>query len=257
MAEKKKIAELDKAIESTRAELSAIRQEKQAAEDDPERLVLKEKRERRAAQTLEALERAKAAAEYRPPEPTDCAELLLVLQDYRDAKAEKQAAVAASIQAAQQEERETALAFQHAVDTCDTEQAVQLAEKRSELQSKLLHLAEMQERVNATPTFPEGAFRDIWAAICERALPDWKKQVLQVETLAEEYTAACAALLSMHDTLKAARREIERIAEAEGYAPPVFEPVFTVGLDSKALMVEKNSCAWLGNIGRPITGRAL
>lgn len=66
MADKSRIAELDKAIKDTQAELAAIQQEKQAAANDPERLVLAEKRERRTSGTLAALERAKAAAEYKP-----------------------------------------------------------------------------------------------------------------------------------------------------------------------------------------------
>ena len=63
MADKDRIAELDKAIKDTRAELAAIQREKQTAANDPERLVLAEKRERRTSGTLDALERAGA---YRP-----------------------------------------------------------------------------------------------------------------------------------------------------------------------------------------------
>lgn len=106
MTDKNKIAELNKAIKDTRAELAAIQKEKQAATDNPERLVLVEKRERRAAGTLAALEQAKAAAEYKPPEPTDRAELLTCFQKYRDAKAGKVAKVTASIAAAERERRE-------------------------------------------------------------------------------------------------------------------------------------------------------
>lgn len=257
MAEKKKIAELDKAIESTRTELSSIQQEKQAAEDDPERLVLAEKRERRAAQTLEALERAKAAAEYRPPEPTDCAELLAGLQDYMDDKAEKELKAQEAVETVRQELREIENALQQAAADCDAVKTVELAERRGELQSKLKYLDEMRERVEALPVFPDGAIEKTWAAICEKAMPDWEKQVLQVETLAAEYKAACAGLLAMHDTLKNARKEIQSMAEAEGKRPPMFAPVFTVGLDVKKLMVEKSDYIRLGGLASPISGRAL
>ena len=52
MAGTEKIAELEKAISDTREELAAVRQEKKAAADSPERLVLAEKQERRIAGTL-------------------------------------------------------------------------------------------------------------------------------------------------------------------------------------------------------------
>ncbi|CAK7050449.1 MAG: hypothetical protein BACD_02464 [Bacteroides rodentium] len=257
MAEKGKIAELEKAIKDTREELAAVQQEKKAAADSPERLVLAEKQERRIAGTLAALERAKAAATYKPPEPTDLTEVLMGLQDYMDEKAEKEAKAAAAIEAAKREEREIEHALQQAAADCDAEKTVELAEKRTELQSRLKHLCEMQQRVKALPTFPEGAFAETWDAICKKALPDWKRQVLQVETLAAEYKAACARLMAMHDTLKSAREEIGRMAEAEGCYPPSFAPVFTVGLDSKKLAVEKSDYIRIAGLEHPITGRAI
>lgn len=257
MAGKDKITELDKAINGTKAELDAIQQEKKAAAADPARLVLAEKRERRTAGTLAALEQTRAAAAYRPPEPTDCAELLLGLQDYMDEKAEKEAKAATAIEAAERELQEAERALQQAAEDCDPEKAVELAEKRTELQSRLKYLAEMQERVQSLPTFPEGAFEKTWDGICKKALPDWKKAVLQVETLAAAYKAACASLLAMHDTLKSARDEIGRMAEAEGYAPPQFAPVFTVGLDSAKLTVEKGDYIRIAGLEHPITGRAI
>lgn len=257
MADKNRIAELEKAIKDTRSELAAVQQEKKVAANDPERLVLAEKRERRIAETLAALEHTKAVATYRPPEPTDCAELLFALQDYMDEKAEKVEKVAVSIEEAKREAQEIELALQQAAEDCDAEKTVELAEKRTELQSRLKHLAEMQQRVNALPTFPEGAFTKTWEAICEKALPEWGKAVLQVEMLAESYKTACASLLAMHDTLKNARDEIGRIAEAEGYTKPFFAPVFTAGLDSKRLTVSKTDYIRLSTIESPAVGRAL
>ena len=254
MADKDRIAELDKAIKDTRAELAAIQREKQTAANDPERLVLAEKRERRTSGTLDALERAKAAAEYTPPEPTDRAELLAGFQKYRDAKAGKVAKVAASIAAAERELAETDRALQQAAEDCDTEKTVELSEKRGELESKLKHLAEMRERVNALPVYPDGAITEEWAAICERTLPDWKKSVLLVETLAAEYKAACAGLLAMHETLKTVRADIGELAKAEGYTPPVFAPVFTAGLDSSRLVVSKPDYIGLAGIENPFSG---
>lgn len=254
MADKDRIAELDKAIKDTRAELAAIQREKQTAANDPERLVLAEKRERRTSGTLAALERAKAAAEYKPPEPTDRAELLAGFQKYRDAKAGKVAKVAASIAAAEREQRETARALQQAAVDCDTEKTVELSEKQVELESRLKHLAEMRERVNALPLYPDGAIMEEWAAICERTLPDWKKAVLQVETLAAEYKAACAGLLALHDTLQAVRAEIGEMVKAQGYAAPYFPPVFTAGLDSSRLVVSKPDYIGLAGIENPFSG---
>ena len=259
MVDKQRIAEIDKAISDTRAELAAIRQEKAAAEadNDPERLVLAEKQERRKVEALAALERTMTAATYKPPVPTDRAELLQGFQKYRDEKAAKLAKVNAAIRAAEREQQDTANALHRATAHCDTEKAVELSEKRAELESRLKHLAEMRQRVEALPLYPAGAFAEEWAAICEKMLPDWKKQVLQVETLAAEYTAACAALLGMYDTLNAVRDDIGRMAAAEKMEMPFFAPVFTVGLNSEKLTVTKGDYIRLAGIESPIVGRAL
>lgn len=164
------------------------------------------------------------------------------------------AKVAASIAAAERELAETDRALQQAAEDCDTEKTVELSEKRGELESKLKHLAEMRERVNALPVYPDGAIMEEWAAICERTLPDWKKSVLLVETLAAEYKAACAGLLAMHETLKTVRADIGELAKAEGYTPPVFAPVFTAGLDSSRLVVSKPDYIGLAGIENPFSG---
>lgn len=256
MADNGRIAKLDKAIKDTRAELAAIQREKLAAADNPERLVLAEKRERRTSGTLAALERAKAAAEYTPPEPTDRADLLAGFQKYRDAKAGKVARVAASI-AAERERAETDRALQRAAEDCDTEKTVELSEKRGELESRLKHLKEMRERVNALPVYPDGAIMEEWAAICEKTLPDWKKAVLLVETLAAEYKAACASLSAMRDTLQAVREEVKGLYSVDGKTVPFFPPVFTAGLDSSRLTVSKGDYIGLAGMEKPITGQAL
>lgn len=257
MTDKKKIAELDKAIKDTRAELAAVQQEKEVAADNPEQLVLTEKRERRITEALTALEQAKNAATYTPPIPTDRAELMQGFQKYRNEKADKLAKVNAAINAAEREQRAIAHALQQAAEDCNTEKTVELSEKRAELESKLKHLAEMRQRVNTLPVYPDGAFENEWATICEKTLPDWKRQILQVELLAAEYKAACAALLTMYDTLNAVREDIGRIAAAEGIEPPIFTPVFTVGLNSSKLTVSKGDYIRLAGIESPLTGRAL
>lgn len=257
MAGKSKIEELEKAISEKRAELEAARQEKKAAAGSPERLVLAEKQERRTAEALAALERAKAAATYKPPEPTDCAELLMGLSGYMDEKAEKEAKAAAAIEAARHEEREIERALQQAAADCDAEKTVELSEKRAELQSRLKYLGEMHQRVKALPTFPERALAETWEAVCRKAMPDWKRQVLQVEILAAEYKASCAALMAMHDTLKNAREEIGRMALAEGLYPPSFAPVFTAELAGRRLAVEKSDYIRLVGLDSPITGQAI
>ena len=162
--------------------------------------------------------------------------------------------MAASVAAAERQRAETDRALQRAAEDCDTEKTVELSEKRGELESKLKHLAGMRERVNALPVYPDGAIMEEWAAICEKTLPDWKKSVLLVETLAAEYKAACAGLLAMHETLKAVRADIGELAKAEGYTPPVFAPVFTAGLDSSRLVVSKPDYIGLAGIENPFSG---
>lgn len=257
MVGKDKIAELNKAIKDTQTELTKVRQEKQAAANNPEQLVLAEKKERRIYGQLKSLENAKTVAEYTPPEPTDRAELLQPLQRYYDEKTAKVRKVEQSIKDTEQEQRETANAIQQAAKDCDTEKTVELSEKRTELNSKLKHLQEMCQRVNDLPVFPDGAIMEEWSAICEKTLPDWQKAALRVEILAAEYTTACRDLLQMHDTLKIVREDIRRKVEREGYAPPIFSPVFTVGLDSSRLTVSKGDYIQLAGIEKPISGTAL
>ncbi len=254
MADKGKIAELDKAIKNKRAELAKVQQEKAAAFNDPEKLVLAEKHERGIAGQLHTLEQAKAAAEYRPSEPTDWAELLKPLQRYYDEKAAKVCKVDESIQAAEREREAISHALQQAAEDCDTEKTIELSERRGELESRLKHLREMRERVNALPVFPDGAITQEWATICEKSMPDWEKAVLQVETLAAAYKAACASLLQKHDTLLSVRRELEGIAAKEGLSDRLQACLFTAGLRGKKLTVEKGDYIRLNGLDTPVSG---
>lgn len=257
MAAKSKITELEKAIKDARAELTAIQQEKERAADDPAQLVQAEKQERRIEAQLKALEKTKAAATYTLPEPTDQAELLAGFQKYREGHAGKIAAVKASIAEAEQEWRAVMDGLERAANECDTKKTLELSEQKADLDRQLKHLNEMKERVEALPVYPAGTFDREWAAICDRTLPDWRRRVLQVETLANEYKAACASLLQMHDALKAARNSIERLAAAEGQEQPDFQPVFTAEIRGKALAVQKDDYIRLSGLATPIAGRAL
>lgn len=151
MAEKKKLAEFDKAIGEKRAELKQARQEKQAAAQDPERLVLAEKAERRISGQLQGLEAARAAAAYTPPAPSDAEELLRGLQKYRDAHAAKVEQVRASIAEAEAERREIDVALHRAAVECDAAQTVDLTDQRRDNAAKLDALREMEARQNRRP----------------------------------------------------------------------------------------------------------
>lgn len=239
MADKSKIAELDKAIKSKRAELDKARQEKAAAENDASRLVLAEKHERRLAGQLQALEQAKAAAEYVPPEPSDREELLKPLQRYYDNKATKERKAAEAVQATERELVAVKLGLRKATEDCDAEKTVVLSEKRDELESRLKHLLEMQKRVNTLPVFPAGAIEKEWAAICKKTLPDWNNLAMQVEALAAEYETACAALLQMRSTLKSVRDELGHMAEQDGQGRPMFPQTLTAGMNGSRLTVSR------------------
>ncbi len=257
MTGKDKIAELEKAISEKRAELAAVQQEKKSAADSPKRLVLAEKKERRIAGQIKALESARAAATYTPPEPTDREELLQGFKRYAEEHAAKVRKVQDGIKAAEADRAAAVQGLQQAAEECDTEKTVELSEKKAETESRLAHLREMLGRVSALPIYPEGAALEEWAAICEKALPDWDKAVLRVETLAAEYKAACRDLMAIHDTLKSVRDEIGRMEAERGYTPPLFPPVFTAGLDSSKLTVSKGDYIRLAGIESPMTGRAL
>ncbi len=257
MTEQVKISELEKAIEDTRKALTNTQQEKKAAANDPERLVLAEKQERRINEQLKALEKTKTATTYTPPEPTDRAELMTGFQKYRDAKEEKLKAVNTSILTTEREHREITAGLKQAAEDCAIEKTLELSERKTELDSKLKHLYSMRERVKALPTFPPEAFEREWADICEKTLSDWRGRVLRVEMLATEYKNACASLLQMHDTLKAVRNEIERLSSTEGNTPLRLSPFFTIGIDGKKLTVQKNDYIRLSGLSAPLSGLPL
>lgn len=257
MADKKRLAELDKVITEKRAELKQAQREKRAAAQDPERLVLAEKAERRISGQLQGLEAARAAAAYTPPAPSDAAELLHGLQRYRDAHAAKAEQVRASIAEAEAERREIEAALHRAAVECNAALTVDLTDRRRDNAAKLDALREMEARVDALPVFPAGAFTEEWAAICEKVMLDFRAAALRVETLAAEYRAACIDLLQLHDTLKDVREQIGRTAAEQSGTPPRFVPVFTVGLDAKKMIVDRSDYIRLATIGSPASGIAL
>lgn len=235
MTDKNKIAELNKAIKGHTGGAGSHPEGKAGGNGQPGAACTGRKAGAAGSRNAGSLGAGQSRRRIQAPEPTDRAELLTGFQKYRDAKTGKVAKVAAYIAAAEREQREITRALQQAAEDCDTEKTVELSEKRVELESKLKHLAEMRERVNALPLYPDGAIMEEWAAICERTLPDWKKAVLQVETLAEAYKAACAGLLEMYDTLQAVRSEIRDMAAAEGYTPPYFPRYLPPGWTAAAL----------------------
>lgn len=119
------------------------------------------------------------------------------------------------------------------------------------------HLKEMQERVNALQVFPDNAIPREWMDICKKAMPDWSSAVLQVETLASAYKAACATLLQMHDTLLAVRTEFEQATAADGQRLILQYGVFTAGWGGDRLAVSKSDYIRLFGLEKPLTGHAL
>ena len=233
------------------------RQKKQAAAQNPERFVLAEKAERRISGQLQGLEAARAAAAYTPPAPSDAAELLQGLQKYRDAHAAKLKQVRASIAEAEAKRREIENGLHRAVEECDAALTAELTDRRRDNAAKLDALREMETRVDAIPVFPDGVLTKEWAAICKKAMPDWKTAALRVETLATEYRAACLDLLQLHDTLKDVREQLGRTTAEQDGTSPRFVPVFTVGLDAKKMIVDRADYIRIASIGAPAFGPAL
>lgn len=137
MTKKEKITRIDKAIKDTKTELAIIQQEKQTATDSPEKLVMAEKKERRIAERINALERAKAAVDYKPPELSDKEELLQSFKRYAEEHAAKVSKVQDSIKAAEAERAEIDQGLQSAAEDCDTAKTVELSEKKTEGKASL------------------------------------------------------------------------------------------------------------------------
>lgn len=249
--------QITKAIEAAKKELETARKEAKAAADNPEKRVTAEKHEKKAAAQIAALEQAKAAAEYIPPEPTDKAELLEGLDKYKAEKAAKITNAKNTITKLQQEAAQIAGALQEATEAADAEKVISLSEQRDETAKKLQYAQEMLKNTEALPVYPAGAIADEWQGIVKRLLPEWKSRLLTVETLAAAYKAACKEALTMYDTLQATRDAMEKAAAADGAAILLPGGKFTAGMDSRPLTVEKGDYIRLGMLEHPITGRAL
>ena len=253
---KKDIEAVNKAIQETEAELTALKKEKRKAAENPERLIYLRKKERRINERLEELKRAKTAAEYTPPEPTDKQILLSGLKEYERIKADKVTKAAAEVKAARAELDVIEAALNEATTACDTEKIVELSERKEDSSNKLKYLIEAKKRVEALPVYPEGAFNTEWDNLCNDLLPEWQERVAAVTTLAQAYKEACSGLLSMHDTIKAVRGEIERTAAKEN-AAVYFPPTFTAGMNTAEMSIDKTYYSRIAGITATLTGRPL
>lgn len=252
-----KIEQIEKAIADAKKEQTAARQAVKAAASDPEKRVRAEKHEKKIAAQIAALEQAKAAAEYIPPEPADKAELLECLTPYKAGKAEKIEKAEKTIADLQQERQQIAAALQEATGAADAGKVISLSEQRDENAKKLQYAQEMLTNVKALPLYPAGAIAEQWDEIIKRLLPDWNRRVLTVETLAAAYTMACKDLLTMYDTLQDTRSSLEAAAAKDGGAISLKGGAFTAGMDERQLTVNKADYIRLGMMEHPITGRAL
>lgn len=247
-------AEIEKAITAKEAELSALATERKAAEaaGDAQKTVEAEKKERRAAAQLDALKTAHRAATYTPPEPTDREELLKPLQKYQQAYNERLQTIRDSIAEADRMAAEIEKGLQEAAEKADTDQTLLLSAQRETTAAEKKQLAEMQERAKAIPVYPAGAIADEWAAICEKAKPEWDNRIMEIQTLAAAYTAAADALFQMHGALLDARKEYEG---RQGGAP--LATFFTLGGEPDGMTINKTYLARLKSIYTPVAGRKL
>lgn len=252
-----KVEQIEKAIAEAQKEQAAARQAVKAAENNPEKKVRAEKHEKKIAAQIAALEQVKAAAEYIPPEPTDKAELLECLDPYKAEKAAKTEKAENTIKKLQQERQQIGAALQQATEAADAGKAISLSEQRDENAKKLQYAQEMLSRIKALPVYPAGAIAGEWDGIIKRLLPEWNRRILEVETLAAAYKAACNDLLTMHDTLTDVRTALEQAAAAEGNTVSLPGGAFTAGMDSRELTLNRGDYIRVGMLEHPITGKPL
>ena len=88
MIEKSKLQELEQRIAEKKKEIDGLR-ERRANSEEPSEMVLLDKQIADASSCLFALERAKNAVTYMPPQPTDEQLLLSGVNKYLQAKKEK------------------------------------------------------------------------------------------------------------------------------------------------------------------------
>ncbi|MCD8089827.1 MAG: hypothetical protein LUD81_04265 [Clostridiales bacterium] len=254
MIDKTKITKLERAIKGKQEELKQVQAEKQKAAEDSAALVLAEKQERRITEQIKALKEAKQAVEYRPPEPTDKAELLRVFDKYYSAKAAKVQKVTGEIKAAENRLITVNRGLQLAAVEADTEKTVELSGEKADLEKRLVYLRDMSKRVKGLEAFTNSDALEEWKGICEKVKPDFDNSLLRLETLATEYKAACSDFLKMYDTLTGVRNAIKQKETAEGLTPSYFSPILTVGMDTNKLSVEKSDYSRVRGILNTFTG---
>ncbi|MCR4745528.1 MAG: hypothetical protein K5894_09925 [Lachnospiraceae bacterium] len=245
--------EFKEAIKEKEAEISAIDKELKEAADDPGKIVLAEKKKRRALAELETLQAAQRIAEYRPAEPTDRQELLKVLDKYTDSHKARIDKINDDIAKLDRENAEIEMSLKEAAEKVDTETTIQLSNRRDEIKDIKKYLLQMLETAKSLPLYPDDALSDEWAEICKRLKPEWDNKIMALKTIASAYRAAASSLIEMNNTLLSVRKTIE--AQQDGLCFPSY---FSVGETADEMTIDKVYMAQISNIfTNVIYGRTL
>ena len=255
MIEKSKLQELEQRIAEKKKEIDGLRKQR-ANSEEPSEMVLLDKQIADASSCLFALERAKNAVTYMPPQPTDKQLLLSGVNKYLQAKKEKIREAEEIIKQTEKKLRTAEYQLAKATEDGDADRVVTCSEKCDELKKRLEYVHPMKTTAENRQAFPDGAILEEWAKVCEKVRPDFMLLLTRIGLLAEEYRAACDELMSMNDTLLKVREEMGRIARNNGFVVSFF-PILTAGLDVGPLKISKVDGLKPGFIMNGLHGKGL
>lgn len=253
MIEERKLKELDKNMEDRKKELEALTEKRDAAEMEPEELVILDKQISRLKNTIQVLERTREAVTYLPPAPTKLQQLVSGLDKYLDEKQKKIQKVQDSISKTTEEIQEKETLLHKATVEGETETVVKVSAELQDLKEQMKYLVQMKEHTAAIRTFPEGAIEKEWKMVCKDKKKDWDMLLQRIDILAAEYKSACEELLAMNDLLRTARKEMKRIGEQHG-EQICFHPILTSGENIESLKISKMDGLKPGLIMNPEMG---
>ena len=238
MVEKSKLNELEKNIADKEKELQEAKNQRKKVEGNPAEMVAWDKKIAELQRTISALQNTKRAVTYMPPAKSDVNTITSCLDKYFEAKREKVQKVQDSLDQTVAEIRTTEQQLEQATNDGAVDDVVLYSEKLNELREREKYIEKMIQDTEAIATFPAGAITEEWEKICKEKQSDWNMLLQRIELLAEEYRSACDELVAMKDTLTVARREMKKVADAQGI---VFnpDPILTVGVNTEKMRISK------------------
>lgn len=223
MLEKSKLQEIEKNIESKKAELKEAKADRKKA-DKPETMVELDKKISELENIIARIENAKKALTYLPPAKSTVDKYLECLDKYYKAKKEKVKAITDTYNQKLAEISECEQLVQNATNEYAFDDAVEHAKKRDNLKEQLKYIEQMKIKTETAHVFQSDELTNEWVNICESVREEFNLSLERIELLASEYKLAVRQFEEFYKTLLNTRKKIGQIAakdNTEFYPPTV------------------------------------